>query len=912
MDELFTVEIHHQGHFVENPVRYVEGFVNHVDDCDPEKWSKLEVEDIVERLGYPKHKLLWYRIPGLGLEEGLRVIGTNKDAMNMTTVVKGHEQIEVYVEHIVDEVDEHVIGLQALLAPEIAEGVEMHDILIQDDKVYFNSDSDDSVLDIDYPLSDDSDYDDLFDKRTEKKDQTKIDELFGSDIEMEYGANKDDQSKNDNDEAMKSDYESEELISGKDSSETENEDEEMNETTRLSKFEIFKSPERAEHLRFVMGMLFSSLQQFKTAITEYAVRGGYGIKFKKNDRSRVRAVCEFKCPWKALCSKVPRQETYQIKTYEPKHRWNRNYKNVRLNSKFLAGKLVKKISRSKAYRAKRRALELVEGSHKEQYAKLWDYCNELKRSNPGSNIKMQVVGFEVGDAQVERAGAQKNPTFKRLYVCFDACKRGFAACRLVIGIDGCHLKGPYGGILLSAVGRDPNEEYFPLAFAVVEAENKDSWTWFLTLLFEDVGNDRTYTFTSDQQKGLDLTLKDLQPSGEHRFCCRHLYNNLRKKHPGLLIKEFFWKGAYSGYEEQFKRAMTELMKVDGAAHKWVQGVPVQVWSRHAFSGNSKTDTLLNNLCEGFNSTILEAREKPIISMVEDIRIYLMLRFHKNRTLIETVEGVLCPVIQKRLNKEITYSGKWTPLWSGDLKFEVKGFFDTFTIDLEECSYRKWLLTESVCPIDWSNKWAKPLGSNWAPSNLATTSKKTNWQAKETEEERELDEAKKGAKLRRSGITVVCKRCGRTGDNRRTCKGLVGGNKDLPGESSSQATQTQGLRVDKTIVPMGGQKQARKGGPKGAPKAGPRGGPQQTPKAGPKKAPNSCSYGPPQNSIPANLTQPPATNVTSSVAQPPTSIPSSNSAPPGDTKTRKTTTQAPYKGLKRTRISNVRLLDLHDW
>lgn len=44
------------------------------------------------------------------------------------------------------------------------------------------------------------------------------------------------------------------------------------------------------------------------------------------------------------------------------------------------------ISRSKAYRAKRRALDLVEGSHKEQYAALWDYCNELKRSNPGSTI----------------------------------------------------------------------------------------------------------------------------------------------------------------------------------------------------------------------------------------------------------------------------------------------------------------------------------------------------------------------------------------------------------------------------------------------------------------------------------------------------------------------------------------------
>lgn len=67
----------------------------------------------------------------------------------------------------------------------------------------------------------------------------------------------------------------------------------------------------------------------------------------------------------------------------------------------------------------------------------------------------------------------------------------------MIGIDGCHLKGPYGGILLSAVGRDPNEEYFPIAFAVVEVENKDSWRWFLTLLLEDLGSHRSYTVTSD-------------------------------------------------------------------------------------------------------------------------------------------------------------------------------------------------------------------------------------------------------------------------------------------------------------------------------------------------------------------------------------------------------------------------------
>ena len=57
----------------------------------------------------------------------------------------------------------------------------------------------------------------------------------------------------------------------------------------------------------------------------------------------------------------------------------------------------------------------------------------------------------------------RDPVFQRLYVCFEACKTGFKnACRPFIGLDACHLKGPYGGQLIAAVARDPNEKYFPL------------------------------------------------------------------------------------------------------------------------------------------------------------------------------------------------------------------------------------------------------------------------------------------------------------------------------------------------------------------------------------------------------------------------------------------------------------------
>ena len=52
-----------------------------------------------------------------------------------------------------------------------------------------------------------------------------------------------------------------------------------------------------------------------------------------------------------------------------------------------------------------------------------------------------------------------------------------------------------------AIARDPNDQYYPLAFGVVETESKENWRWFLKkLLMEDIGEDRNYVFISDQQR----------------------------------------------------------------------------------------------------------------------------------------------------------------------------------------------------------------------------------------------------------------------------------------------------------------------------------------------------------------------------------------------------------------------------
>ena len=57
-------------------------------------------------------------------------------------------------------------------------------------------------------------------------------------------------------------------------------------------------------------------------------------------------------------------------------------------------------------------------------------------------------------------------------------------------------------MLMAAVGRDANNSMYPLSIAVVEAETKDSWVWFLEALISDLdpAPPQGWSFISDRQK----------------------------------------------------------------------------------------------------------------------------------------------------------------------------------------------------------------------------------------------------------------------------------------------------------------------------------------------------------------------------------------------------------------------------
>ncbi|KAK5785936.1 hypothetical protein PVK06_040558 [Gossypium arboreum] len=191
------------------------------------------------------------------------------------------------------------------------------------------------------------------------------------------------------------------------------------------------------------------------------------------------------------------------------------------------------------YKEKKIVKEKMVGNHKKEFGLLWDYVHELRSKMPGSSIKMVV----------QRVTANSIPHFKRYYVCFNALKRGWiAGCRLLIGLDGCFLKGPLKCKFLTTVGRDANNQMFPIAWVVVEVECTDSWAWY------------GYTIISDQQKGLEIAISDILPRVEHRNCAMHVFANWSGRKLGKSYECDFWQIVKCTTEREWKDLCSALDK----------------------------------------------------------------------------------------------------------------------------------------------------------------------------------------------------------------------------------------------------------------------------------------------------------------------------------------------------------------
>ncbi|CAH1452956.1 unnamed protein product [Lactuca virosa] len=215
---------------------------------------------------------------------------------------------------------------------------------------------------------------------------------------------------------------------------------------------------------------------------------------------------------------------------------------------------------------------------------------ELEQRNRGSVVEI--------DLQTE--GNKKH--FLRFFISLTACSKGFlSGCRPYIGIDACHLKGKFNGVLAAATSIDGNHGMFPVAYGVLESENINSWTWFLKSLEKAIGTPDGLVISSDMQKGLEVAITQVYPNVEHRECIRHLYSNFKKHYRGDYFMTKLWGAAKTYSVSKHDRLLNEIASVREDAILYLNENHKKIWSRSKFGTIVKCDYITNNISETFNS-----------------------------------------------------------------------------------------------------------------------------------------------------------------------------------------------------------------------------------------------------------------------------------------------------------------------
>ncbi|GKE29757.1 hypothetical protein Tco_1445141 [Tanacetum coccineum] len=192
-----------------------------------------------------------------------------------------------------------------------------------------------------------------------------------------------------------------------------------------------------------VGKKYVTVEQFKECLTYYALANGFVLWYERSSRKKVVAKCG---------QRPPRLSVHEKGNKESKV------------ADIVMKKYKCKVTPNQCTNAKKYALIEYEKTVGERYAMLRSYGKAILDSNPGSTVKLGVT-----------VNPDDKTYFDRFYVCFAGLTDGWkTGCRKIIALDGCFLKSPNQGEILTAIGRGGNNHIYPVAWAVVNIENKDN------------------------------------------------------------------------------------------------------------------------------------------------------------------------------------------------------------------------------------------------------------------------------------------------------------------------------------------------------------------------------------------------------------------------------------------------------
>ncbi|KAG5622865.1 hypothetical protein H5410_008083 [Solanum commersonii] len=318
-----------------------------------------------------------------------------------------------------------------------------------------------------------------------------------------------------------------------------------------------------------------------------------------------------------------------------------------------------------------------------------------------------------------------------------------------------------------------------LAIALIDGDIKDQykmmWDYCIEIDWTNLGSTIHMKFTENEIPNKPYKFQSIY------ICfaaCKLAFK--RAGFGGFTLKKAFWAAAKATTVKEFDACMV----------------------------HAKCDILLNNICEVFNNMILDARDKPIVTLLEKLRYLLMARMLANREKAHKwSSNDVCPKIKDILHKNQTISGEYIPRKSNQWNYEIirATIHNSWAVDLENkiCSCRKWsimgipckhaiaairakkdiildyvddcykvetyrrIYEHAILPINGPQMWGKSTKVPLLPPTIIGNNKRGRKQKARRKEADEVGASR--TKMKRKQQSLDCSTCNKPGHNKKTCK-----------------------------------------------------------------------------------------------------------------------------------------------
>lgn len=160
----------------------------------------------------------------------------------------------------------------------------------------------------------------------------------------------------------------------------------------------------------------------------------------------------------------------------------------------------------------------------------------------------------------------------------------------------------------------------------------------------------------------------------------------------------FWFIARSYTIGLYEHNLSTLEAYDAGAHKSLLATKPETWSRAFFKLGSFCNDNLNNLCESFNKTIREVRKKPLLDLLEGIRLQCMTRNYSRSKIAANLQKRFTKKTHQELDRTEKKSTECNLYWAigPETEVEYKGHSYVVSMESQTCACRSWQLNGIPC------------------------------------------------------------------------------------------------------------------------------------------------------------------------------------------------------------------------